>query len=284
MKRPMLKDRAIEESRERFLAGIGIPKMEKFVVDDFQKQAIDNLAAGIDTLVVAPTGSGKTFIAIEAMRHLIKKGQHAVYTTPLKALSNTKYSEFQRIFAPDHTVGLLTGDRKIEGDSDVVIATTEIYRNELYKGSGRYGIVILDEVHYIADPQRGAVWEESIILTPQSSTLLMLSASISNAEEIAAWIEETRNKECRIVIKKDRPVELRFGFLHPQFGVIPLSDEKGHLSPEVSHFYGSLSLDESGTRVTGRFDRSNGRGERRGRSSGGREQRGGDSRGRGRRK
>lgn len=280
----MLKDRAIEESRERFLAGIGIPKMEKFVVDDFQKQAIDNLAAGIDTLVVAPTGSGKTFIAIEAMRHLIKKGQHAVYTTPLKALSNTKYSEFQRIFAPDHTVGLLTGDRKIEGDSDVVIATTEIYRNELYKGSGRYGIVILDEVHYIADPQRGAVWEESIILTPQSSTLLMLSASISNAEEIAAWIEETRNKECRIVIKKDRPVELRFGFLHPQFGVIPLSDEKGHLSPEVSHFYGSLSLDESGTRVTGRFDRSNGRGERRGRSSGGREQRGGDSRGRGRRK
>ena len=280
----MLKDRAIEESRERFLAGIGIPKMEKFVVDDFQKQAIDNLAAGIDTLVVAPTGSGKTFIAIEAMRHLIKKGQHAVYTTPLKALSNTKYSEFQRIFAPDHTVGLLTGDRKIEGDSDVVIATTEIYRNELYKGTGRYGIVILDEVHYIADPQRGAVWEESIILTPHSSTLLMLSASISNAEEIAAWIEETRNKECRIVIKKDRPVELRFGFLHPQFGVIPLSDEKGHLSPEVSHFYGSLSLDESGTRVTGRFDRSNGRGERRGRSSGGREQRGGDSRGRGRRK
>ena len=280
----MLKDRAIEESRERFLAGIGIPKMEKFVVDDFQKQAIDNLAAGIDTLVVAPTGSGKTFIAIEAMRHLIKKGQHAVYTTPLKALSNTKYSEFQRIFAPDHTVGLLTGDRKIEGDSDVVIATTEIYRNELYKGSGRYGIVILDEVHYIADPQRGAVWEESIILTPHSSTLLMLSASISNAEEIAAWIEETRNKECRIVMKKDRPVELRFGFLHPKFGVIPLSDEKGHLSPEVSHFYGSLSLDESGTRVTGRFDRSNGRGERRGRSSGGREQRGGDSRGRGRRK
>ena len=280
----MLKDRAIEESRERFLAGIGIPKMEKFVVDDFQKQAIDNLAAGIDTLVVAPTGSGKTFIAIEAMRHLIKKGQHAVYTTPLKALSNTKYSEFQRIFAPDHTVGLLTGDRKIEGDSDVVIATTEIYRNELYKGTGRYGIVILDEVHYIADPQRGAVWEESIILTPHSSTLLMLSASISNAEEIAAWIEETRNKECRIVMKKDRPVELRFGFLHPKFGVIPLSDEKGHLSPEVSHFYGSLSLDESGTRVTGRFDRSNGRGERRGRSSSGREQRGGDSRGRGRRK
>jgi superfamily II RNA helicase len=289
MKRTMLKDNAIEESRERFLSGIGVPKKEDFIVDDFQKQAIENLANGIDTLVVAPTGSGKTFIAIEAMRHLIKQGQHAVYTTPLKALSNTKYSEFQRIFAPDYTVGLLTGDRKIEGDSDVVIATTEIYRNELYKGSGRYSLVILDEVHYIADPQRGAVWEESIILTPHSTTLLMLSASISNAEEIAAWIEETRNKECRIVMKKDRPVELRYGFMHPKFGVIPLADEKGHLSPEVSHFYGSLSLDETGTRVKGRFDRSGGseeRGGRRGGGSrgGGREQRGQDGRGRGSRR
>jgi ATP-dependent RNA helicase HelY len=289
MKKPMLKDRAIEESRERFLSGIGVPKLEKFIVDDFQRQAIDNLAAGIDTLVVAPTGSGKTFIAIEAMRNLIKKGQHAVYTTPLKALSNTKYTEFQRIFAPDHTVGLLTGDRKIEGDSDVVIATTEIYRNELYRGTGRYSLVILDEVHYIADPQRGAVWEESIILTPHSSTLLMLSASISNAEEIAAWIEETRNKECRIVMKKDRPVELRYGFLHPQFGVIPLSDEKGHLSPEVAHFYGSASLDDTGTRVTGRFGRGEGRGDRGARGGGGRGGRGGrgqrgrDGRGQGRR-
>jgi len=284
MKRSILKDSAIEESRERFLSGIGVPKKEDFVVDDFQRQAIDNLANGIDTLVVAPTGSGKTFIAIEAMRHLIKQGQHAVYTTPLKALSNTKYSEFQRIFSPDYTVGLLTGDRKIEGDSDIVIATTEIYRNELYKGTGRYSLVILDEVHYIADPQRGAVWEESIILTPHSTTLLMLSASISNAEEIAAWIEETRNKECRIVMKKERPVELRYGFMHPKFGVIPLADEKGHLSPEVSHFYGSLSLDETGTRVKGRFDRNGEREARGGRRGGGRAQRGRDGRGSGSRR
>jgi superfamily II RNA helicase len=183
------------------------------------------------------------------MRELLAKGQSAIYTTPLKALSNTKYSEFQQTFGPDHSVGLLTGDRKIEGDSDVVIATTEIYRNELYRGYGRYSLVILDEVHYIADPQRGAVWEESIILTPSSATLLMLSASISNAEEIASWIEETRNKECRIVQKKERPVELRYGFLHPKWGVIPLSDEKGHLSPEVAHYYSGVELDMTGTRV-----------------------------------
>ena len=281
----MLKDESIQESRERLLHGIGVPKKEAFVVDDFQKAAIDNLAAGIDTLVVAPTGSGKTYIAIEAMRNLIKKGQHAVYTTPLKALSNTKYSEFQHTFGPDHSVGLLTGDRKIEGDADIVIATTEIYRNELYKGAGRYSLVILDEVHYIADPQRGAVWEESIILTPHSSTLLMLSASISNAEEIAAWIEETRNKECRIVMKTHRPVELRYAFLHPRFGVIPLSDDKGHLSPEVSNFYGSFSLDDTGTRVRGGRGQRGEDGGRRGRGgNGGPGQRGRDGRGRGRRR
>jgi len=261
----MMKFRSIKESRERLLSGIGVPAKTEFVVDDFQRQAIDNLLNGIDTLVVAPTGSGKTFIATEAMRGLLAQGKRAIYTTPLKALSNTKYSEFQNTFGPRHSVGLLTGDRKIEGDSDVVIATTEIYRNELYRGEGRYALVILDEVHYISDPQRGAVWEESIILTPSTSTLLMLSASISNAEEIAAWIEEVRNKECRIVMKANRPVELRYGFLHPRFGVIPLSDEKGHLSPEVSHFYGSAQLDDSSMRVRGRVG-----GEGEGRARGGR--------------
>jgi ATP-dependent RNA helicase HelY len=259
----MLKHRAIEESRQRLLQGLGVPEKGTFVVDDFQKSAIDNLDNGIDTLVVAPTGSGKTFIAVQAMKNLLKKGQRAVYTTPLKALSNTKYSEFQVTFGKDYSVGLLTGDRKIEGDSDVVIATTEIYRNELYSGLGRYSLVVLDEVHYIADPQRGAVWEESIILTPSSSTLLMLSASISNAEEIASWIEEVRNKECRIVVKTERPVELRYAFLHPRYGVIPLSDEKGHLSPEVSHYYNTMSLDDGGGRGgRGGFRRGGHRGGR----------------------
>jgi ATP-dependent RNA helicase HelY len=279
----MKKFQAISEAREKFLSGIGVPEKGEFHVDSFQREAIDNLVNGIDTLVVAPTGSGKTYIAIEAMKSLLARGKRAIYTTPLKALSNTKYSEFQHTFGPQNTVGLLTGDRKIEGDSDVVIATTEIYRNELYRGDVRYSLVILDEVHYIADPQRGAVWEESIILTPSESTLLMLSASISNAEEIAAWIEEVRNKECRIVMKRDRPVELRYGFLHPRFGVIPLSDEKGHLSPEVSHYYGSNEVDMLGMRVKGPAgDRQRGgreesrgsRGRSRGRGESGRGARG----------
>jgi superfamily II RNA helicase len=268
----MMKFKAIQDSREKFLSGIGVPTKGEFHVDPFQREAIDNLIQGVDTLVVAPTGSGKTYIAIEAMKSLLERGKRAIYTTPLKALSNTKYSEFQHTFGPKHSVGLLTGDRKIEGDSDVVIATTEIYRNELYRGDVRYSLVILDEVHYIADPQRGPVWEESIILTPSESTLLMLSASISNAEEIAAWIEEVRNKECRIVMKRERPVELRYGFLHPRFGVIPLSDEKGHLSPEVSHYYGAVEMDMERMRVQGprrgeRSGREGGRGSR-GRSHG----------------
>jgi ATP-dependent RNA helicase HelY len=274
----MKKFKAIAESRERFLSGIRVPEQGEFHVDSFQREAIDNLVNGIDTLVVAPTGSGKTYIAIEAMKTLLERGKRAIYTTPLKALSNTKYSEFQHTFGPKHSVGLLTGDRKIEGDSDVVIATTEIYRNELYRGDVRYSLVILDEVHYIADPQRGPVWEESIILTPSESTLLMLSASISNADEIAAWIEEVRNKECRVVIKQERPVELRYGFMHPRYGVIPLSDSKGHLSPEVSHYYASVDLDMTGTKIRRPFvgrEGDGGRGGPRGRGG-----RGGGERGR----
>jgi ATP-dependent RNA helicase HelY len=241
----------IAEAKERFLHGVGAAIDANFSVDDFQREAIDAITAGQDTLVVAPTGSGKTFIAIEGIKAMLRKKQRCVYTTPLKALSNTKYAEFQFIFGSDHRVGILTGDRKIEGSADVVVATTEIYRNELYRGLDRYALIILDEVHFIADPQRGPVWEESIILTPSTTTLLMLSASISNAAEIAAWIEEVRGKPCRVVTKKERPVELRFGFLHPELGVLPLEQRDGRVFDEVASFYGSLDLDAGGTRLRG---------------------------------
>lgn len=260
----------IDDVRRRFLEGIGVPEQQTFVADEFQKQAISSVIEGNDTLVVAPTGSGKTYIAMEAIEATLALGLKAVYTTPLKALSNTKFAELKAKFAPQRKVGLLTGDRKIEGDADVVVATTEIYRNELYASSERYSLVILDEVHFIADQQRGAVWEESIILTPSSSTLLMLSASISNPEEIAEWIESVRAKSCRIVIKQHRPVELRYGFLHPDYGPIPLSDGHGGILPEVNQYYGSMSLDASGMRLRGRGrgsprDERRFRGRRRGR-------------------
>ncbi|MCB0321171.1 MAG: DEAD/DEAH box helicase, partial [Bdellovibrionales bacterium] len=235
----MERSKFLLEARERFLRGIGIPKKEEFRADPFQLESISLVSNGNDTLVVAPTGSGKTHIAIECIRSYLQMGQRAVYTTPLKALSNTKFNELRKIFEPDFSVGLLTGDRKIETEASVVIATTEIYRNELYKQQDRYSLVVLDEVHFIADSQRGAVWEESIILTPQDSTLLMLSASISNPDEIAEWLYEVRGKECRVIVETKRPVELRFGFLHPQFGVIPLQDDKGRILREVRDFYAS---------------------------------------------
>jgi ATP-dependent RNA helicase HelY len=225
------------EEKRLLLDGVGPPKDYVFAVDEFQQKAIESATADVDTLVVAPTGSGKTYIALECIKAALMQKLRAVYTTPLKALSNTKYNEFKKIFEPQYQVGLLTGDRKIEGDADVVIATTEIYRNELYNRSGKYGLVVLDEVHFIADQQRGPVWEESIILTPPSTTLLMLSASVSNAEEVKAWIEDVRGKECRIITKIDRPVELRYGFLHPKHGVISLNNAQGTVSPTVEKYY-----------------------------------------------
>lgn len=232
-----MRNNFIKEARDAFLSGIGVPEPGKFQADPFQTLAISNVSESKDTLVVAPTGAGKTYIAIESIRACLRMGLRAVYTTPLKALSNTKFNELRKIFEPQYSVGLLTGDRKIETDADVVIATTEIYRNELYHVHARYSLIVLDEVHFISDSQRGAVWEESIILTPRDSTLLMLSASISNPYEIAEWLLEVRGKPCEVIVETKRPVELRYGFLHPQLGVIPLEDEKGRLLREVREFY-----------------------------------------------
>jgi superfamily II RNA helicase len=260
--------REIEEARRALLAGLGAPPPAEFVIDDFQRDAIESVTSGVDTLVVAPTGSGKTFIALEAIKGALFQKARAVYTTPLKALSNTKYLDLKRRFEPEFRVGILTGDRKIEGDADVVVATTEIYRNELYRGSERFSLVILDEVHFIADPQRGPVWEESIILTPRSSALLMLSASISNADEIRAWLEEVRQRPCRVITKIGRPVELRFGFLHPDLGVLPLAEPDGSVFHEVAHYYRAGSQGGAGRRQSGQGPR-NQRGPRRGSSGGG---------------
>jgi ATP-dependent RNA helicase HelY len=263
--------RYLQEARARLFAGIGTPPVQVFQADEFQQQAIASVVEGVDTLVVAPTGSGKTYIAFEAIRAALCLGNRAVYTTPLKALSNTKFNELKNKFEPEFKVGLLTGDRKIEGDAAVVVATTEIYRNELYKSFDRYSLVVLDEVHFIADPQRGPVWEESIILTPQACTLLMLSASISNSTEIAEWLEEVRGRPCRVIIKKERPVELRYAFLHPEQGILPLRNERGHLLREVSDYYLGTGLDSSGMRLRSTGGRDGGR--FRGRSGGGRSRR-----------
>lgn len=227
----------IDKMRHSFLEGIGVPEESKFEVDDFQLLAIESVINGNDTLVVAPTGSGKTYIALKAIEAYLHLKKKVVYTTPLKALSNTKYNELKSRFEPEFSVGLLTGDRKIDVTSDAVVATTEILRNELFEGSDKYSLIILDEVHFISDPQRGPVWEESIILSPKNSALLMLSASISNYQEISEWISDVRGRPCNVIKKTGRPVELRFGFLHPDFGVLPISLDGSRIISEVLDFY-----------------------------------------------
>lgn len=213
--------RELARARENFLAGMGKPDSSEFVADSFQLQAIKEVLNFRDTLVVAPTGSGKTFIAISAISVYLEMGIPCIYTTPLKALSNTKFIEFKERFK-GFKVGILTGDRKIDTDGDLVIATTEIFRNELLRTNVDWGLAVIDEAHFIGDPQRGCVWEESIILCPKKCNLLLLSATIGNPEFVRDWISTVRGKQCSLVLESRRPVELRYGVIHPDFGLMPV--------------------------------------------------------------
>src|ERR1700730_11126621 len=231
---------APSQSREikLLLEGIGTPSARSFIPDPFQVEALAALEFE-DVLVTAPTGSGKTWIAREEIRRLLDAGRRAWYTTPLKALTNSKYQEFMDEFGSDR-VGILTGDRKDNTDAQLIVGTTEIYRNQLFD-SLRGGsdvdadLVVLDEAHYLADQDRGHVWEEAIILTPPRIRLLLLSATIGNAEEFAAWLAEVRGVRCGVVAGSGkRPVPLRAAFLLPDKRVIPLLNDSGKLNPEIS--------------------------------------------------
>jgi superfamily II RNA helicase len=181
-----------------------------FALDPFQVEAFDLLDAGNYVLVAAPTGSGKTLIAEYAVARALAAGGRAIYTTPLKALSNQKYTDFAAEYGPAR-VGLLTGDVSRNGDADVVVMTTEVLRNMIYADAARLAdlrCVVLDEVHYLEDRYRGSVWEEIILSAPPEIVLVCLSATVSNAEELAGWIEKVRGTTAH-VIEEHRPVELR---------------------------------------------------------------------------
>ena len=180
-----------------------------FDFDDFQVDACRALGTGHGVLVAAPTGSGKTVVGEFAVHLALAQGRKCFYTTPIKALSNQKYADLARRYSPA-SVGLLTGDNSINGEAPIVVMTTEVLRNMLYAGSltlDGLGYVVLDEVHYLADRFRGAVWEEVIIQLPQSVRVVALSATVSNAEEFGDWLAQVRGGT-RVIVDEQRPVPL----------------------------------------------------------------------------
>ncbi|MDR1165085.1 MAG: DEAD/DEAH box helicase [Deltaproteobacteria bacterium] len=196
---------------QEFLSEIGQPQLAPFIPDPFQTESIE-LIKSHDVIVSAPTGSGKTWIAQKAIEEEIAAGRSIWYASPLKALSNAKFIEFGKIFGTD-LVGLITGDHKLNPRSPIIVGTTEILRNQLYDAmsSARdldYDLVILDEAHYLADLERGVVWEEVLIYLPTRVRLLLLSATIENAREIADWLSNIRGTEVKVVNGGERPVPL----------------------------------------------------------------------------
>ena len=231
----------IDHGLKSIFERIGVPDETPFVPDPFQLEAVE-LVQNDDVLVSAPTGSGKTWIAVRAIESCLARGLSVWYASPLKALSNSIYNEFSGQFGASHC-GILTGDRKENADAPVVVGTTEILRNQLYDAMHKgvsigTDLVILDEAHYLTDPDRGVVWEEVLIYLPSRVRLLLLSATISNPEEVCAWLKEVRGVPNRIVLSKERPVPLEPLFLFPDGLVTALGSKKG-LGPRVKKFLGS---------------------------------------------
>jgi superfamily II RNA helicase len=221
------------------LSGIGVPEQRPFSPDAFQLEALAAIEHE-DVLVTAPTGSGKTWIAREEIRRLLAAGKRAWYTTPLKALTNSKYAEFSLEFGAAN-VGILTGDRKENADAPLIVGTTEIYRNQLFDAlregfDVKADFVILDEAHYLADEERGHVWEEAIILSPPRIRLLLLSATVGRADEFAAWIEEVRGGKVHVIKAGPRPVELRAAYLSRDLQLFPLFGEDGKYNRDLDQF------------------------------------------------
>ena len=186
-----------------FIEGLSFP------LDDFQVRACEAVEEGKGVLVAAPTGAGKTIVGEFAVHLALATGRKAFYTTPIKALSNQKYNDLVRVHGASR-VGLLTGDSSINGEAPVVVMTTEVLRNMMYAGSSTLrglGFVVMDEVHYLADRFRGAVWEEVIIHLPEDVQVISLSATVSNAEEFGAWLAEVRGNH-EVIVSEHRPVPL----------------------------------------------------------------------------
>lgn len=212
-----------------------------FELDGFQKEACEHITNGKSVVVCAPTGAGKTVIAEHAIHKAIESGKRIFYTTPLKALSNQKYNDFSGKYGVNN-VGLLTGDTSINRDGQIVVMTTEVFRNMLYgtnfgsvtENLKNVGYIVLDEVHYMNDEQRGTVWEESIIYCPTNVQIIALSATVANADQLTDWIN-TVHSRTELVNTDFRPVPLRFYYFDSSQPntILPLLTPSGQLNAKI---------------------------------------------------
>ncbi len=227
-----------------------------FDFDPFQVAACAALTDGQGVLVAAPTGSGKTVIGEYAVHLALEQQRKCFYTTPIKALSNQKYNDLVRRYGTA-TVGLLTGDNSVNGEAPVVVMTTEVLRNMLYAGSPtlrHLGYVVLDEVHYLADRSRGAVWEEVIIHLPESVRVVALSATVSNAEEFGDWLAQVRGGT-EVIVDEHRPVPLWQHMLAGRRLYDLFTDDEHHdVNPDLTRMAQRESVRQPGARY-GRGDR-----------------------------
>ena len=197
-----------------------------FPLDDFQEAGCTAIEKQENVLITAHTGSGKTVLALYGIGWCLQHNKKAIYTSPIKSLSNQKYYEFIQNFGMNTTIGIMTGDIKINSDAQIMIMTTEILRNLLYKDQqldgiqgeklinfDDVGVIIMDEVHYINDPDRGKVWEEVLLMSRPETTLIMLSATLDKPEKFGSWIGDIKQKPIHLIKTSHRVVPLQHYFL-----------------------------------------------------------------------
>ncbi|MBR3889636.1 DEAD/DEAH box helicase, partial [bacterium] len=212
-----------------------------FELDDFQKEACECISNGESVVVCAPTGAGKTVIAQHAIHCALANDERIFYTTPLKALSNQKFNDFSEKYGADK-VGLLTGDSSFNRDAQIVVMTTEVFRNMLYctnfgsihDNMQKVKYVVLDEVHYMNDEERGTVWEESIIYCPTNIQIIALSATVANADKLTDWINTVHSKT-KLIDTDFRPVPLRYYYFDSSQpnNILPLLSPGGLLNKKI---------------------------------------------------
>ena len=197
-------------------------------LDEFQTTAIEAVLNGQNVLVAAPTGTGKTLIAEKLAEKVMGEGMGLVYTSPLKALSNQKFSDFKEMFGADR-VGLVTGDITINGDAPLAVMTTEIFRNKCFEDVddlANIAYVVFDEIHYLDDPHRGTAWEEAILFAPGHIKILGLSATVPNVKEMATWIAEVREATVLVVEERQRAVPLEISWITPDHEIVDESQAR----------------------------------------------------------